>query len=267
MKMKGGMIMKSKIDIDPQESKGFDDLIEAMLDGRLDTMYTMTLAKVISFDAYNMRADVQPLLLVRDDLNKKMRRSAIARDLPVMFPCGSTFFMRWPIYAGDVVIVLYSTTSLDELLDTNDGAFPKSKRRFSEKDGIVLGGYTWNNGPRTTAAYGGDFIIFQRQLGSWFRMTEAGGMDINVKTLNINCTDMTVRSSGGVRVRANSTIALESEAGVDITAPTTQVNGQMDVTTAFTADSIKLHNGKDMNTHTHSYRPGDGSPTDTSGPN
>lgn len=237
-------------------NKGLDEIIKLIVDNRLATVYTSLMSKVLAFYPETMRADVQPLLKTLD-INGIEQDSSATTNVPVIFPNSGDFYIRTPLVPGDLVLVQYSTVALDYILESDRPVNPTIKRRFSQKDGMVLGGYRYDGGEKTLSGSSKDMIIHRRSTDTIIKFTESGNIEISgAKTVSAQCEKALIDSSD----------TLIKSKQVTIDAPLTTFKGQVVVEQTLTGGAIKSKAGKDLDNHTHKYRPGDGAPTDTSAP-
>lgn len=252
-------------------SKSFDDIVRAMVTNKSKTWYTTLLARVIKFYPEDMRADVQPLLCTTNLDGEEIENSPTT-NLPVMFPNTKDLYIRFPLTKGDLVLVAYSTVSLDEILDSEAPVKPISSRRFSQKDGIVLGGYRFNSGVKTLGSDGDSLIIQRRKSGTIIKLDpegnitidKANNINVSCKTISVNAADSATVNTKSAAINATTTIIKGSE--VSINAATTSVSGDLTVAGSIQGGKILTAGGKNLDEHTHKYNPGPGAPTETSTP-
>lgn len=254
-----------------RSSKGIDELIDVMIKNNLANMYSLLMARVIAFYPETMRADVQPLLKMVNLEGVEVENS-ITTDLPIMYSNSADIYIRTPLVKDDLVLVAYSSVALDDILNSNTPVKVRSKRKFSQKDGVVLGSYRFNNGPETLSGDAESVVIHRRSTNTVIKITPGGDVIVTgANQISAQCKTASVTSSGATSVEA-SNVAINASSVV-IEAQETSISGNLSVggtaniKGTLTGGKIKTASGKDMDEHTHNYRPGDGAPTATTGPN
>lgn len=254
-----------------RSSRSIDELIDVMIKNNLANMYSLLMARVIAFYPETMRADVQPLLKMVN-LNGVEVENSITTDLPVMYSNSADIYIRTPLVKGDLVLVAYSSVAIDDILNSAVPVKVSSKRKFSQKDGVVLGSYRFNNGPNTLSGDAESVVVHRRSTNTVIKITPAGDIIITgANQINAQCKTASITSSGATDVSA-SNVSISAQ-NVAIEATETSISGNLsvggtaNVTGTLTGGKIKTASGKDMDEHTHNYRPGDGAPTATTGPN
>lgn len=237
-------------------SKSFDEIVKLIVENRLATMYTCLMAKVLKFYPEDMRADVQPLLKTTD-INGVEQDSSPTTNIPVMFPNSGDLYIRTPLVTGDLVLVMYSTVALDYVLESDKPVNPTIKRRFSQKDGVIVGGYRFDGGTKTLSGSAEDLVIHRRSTGTIIKFTKDGNLEISgAKVIKAQCASATVESQS-TTIKSNQVV---------VDSPLTHFKGKVIVDQDLTGGAIKTASGKDFDTHKHPYKPGDGAPTDTGAP-
>lgn len=253
-----------------RSNRSVDELVDIMVRNTLSNMFTFLMARVVAFYPEAMRADVQPLIITKNIEGRNVENS-ITTDLPIIFPNSKDIYVRTPLVKGDLVLVGYSTVALDEILSSNAPVLVNSKRRFSQKDGIVLGGYRFDSGAQTLTGESESIVIHRRSTNTVIKITPAGDVIVTgANQCSVQCKSSSIEASADISLKASS-ISLEAPS-VSIKASNTDVSGKLAVagestfTSKVTAGQLTTKAGKDMDTHTHRYNPGPGEPTETSGP-
>lgn len=263
--------------VDPQRvktlitnsSKTLDDIINTMVHTRLSNMYTMLPARVLKFYPEEMRADVLPLLQ-GTDINGVEQNSSPTTNVPVIFPNSKDIYIRTPLEEGDLVMVSYSTVALDELLETDVPTKPQSKRRFSQKDGVVLGGYRYDSGAKTLTGCDRDLVLHRRSTDTIIKITDSGNVEITgAKKILAECEELDVKASSNATIKS-PTVKIDSETttatGNLVVEKSLTVAGGAAISGGLKGDSITTNKGTNMDNHTHDYNPGPGAPTSTTPP-
>lgn len=252
-------------------AKSVDDIIEAMINNKTKTWYTTLLARVLKFYPAEMRADVQPLLCTTN-LDGVDVENSPTTNIPIIFPNTKDLYIRFPLAKDDLVLVVYSTVALDEILDSATPVKPKSLRRFSQKDGMVLGGYRFNGGEKTLNSDGESLIIHRRGAGTIIKLDPAGNITVSgANNIDVSCKSVVVKAADSAEVttknaKINATTTTIKGSEVSINAKSTQVSGDLTVVGSIKGGKILTAGGKNLDEHTHKYNPGPGAPTETSAP-
>jgi hypothetical protein len=186
------------------------DLIEAVLDTRLQDLHTMIPARIVKIDSYEQqKITVQPLIKERDrdyTSEKGLVDKALIQGVPVLFPSGGTGILTFPIKVGDKVMLSFSEESLDNwLYGTSDNPIdPEDFRRHDYNDVIAIAG----------------LYQFKKALGIHpenivLRMNSNTGDECSV-SLKPN-GDVQVISPSKVIVEAASDVIITTQANMNIT--------------------------------------------------
>lgn len=198
------------------KSHNHTDLIEAVLDTRLQDLHTMIPARIVKIDSYEQqKITVQPLIKERDrdyTSEKGLVDKALIQGVPVLFPSGGTGILTFPIKVGDKVMLSFSEESLDNwLYGTSDNPIdPEDFRRHDYNDVIAIAG----------------LYQFKRSLGIH---PENVVLRMNSNTGN-ECS-VSLKPNGDVQVISPSKVIVEAASDVVIT---TQTN--MNITVAGNAN-------------------------------
>lgn len=119
-----------------------DNLVDAMalwLSSKLEDLHTVIPGKVEKYDEVTQTVDVLPLLSKITIKNVEVALPVIP-GVPVIFPSGQAFQLKWEVQKGDGVLLLFSEAALGAWVNS-DGTKqvrPESKSRFSETDAIAI---------------------------------------------------------------------------------------------------------------------------------
>lgn len=116
------------------------DLVERILDARLQQLFGMLPGKVLSYDAATQRATVQPEPATRDQNGDQVQHPPIP-DVLVRWPRGSGgSAITMPLAAGDRVMLISASASLDRWLQDGTADAPDEDRRGDLSDVVALAG-------------------------------------------------------------------------------------------------------------------------------
>lgn len=221
--------------------------------------------RIVTFDASNQTATVKicaERITKSDYSDNDLRPHKVLRNVPVHTPSGGGWSFTVPIVAGDTCLLAFSQIGYDHwLYQDKDGggtAFdmprPWLNRKFSKQDSFALVGL--NTLPRAIQGYSASNSEWRNSDRSQVITLEAGG-DINIKS-----------GSASIKIHSDGSIVLNTGSSVDITAPMTNINGDLEVTGSIKAPSIEatadlVVGSIDMGSHTHTENDQGGN---TSGP-
>ena len=111
------------------------EVIDSMMSGRLSTLHLGMPARVVTYDANELRVSVKPLISrVFEDEEAKLvsENLPIIESVPVIFQGAGSYRLTFPIVPGDLVWLMFSSSSLDEWLGKGGDVDPtvKDERRF-----------------------------------------------------------------------------------------------------------------------------------------
>lgn len=153
------------------------------------------MAKIESFDATTMKADVIPLVRIRNK-EGNIENGSMLIEVPVSFLKAGPFLIRPPYKPGDIVVVLFADSDIENVLLSGDISNPNSTRKHSLDDAIVIGSIM----PYTISLpsdHKNDLVIAKNDFSSKIVIKEDGGIDII----------------------SNEVITLESDKGINIKGP------------------------------------------------
>ena len=122
---------------------GLGDVIRSQITTMLANLYTAMPAKVLTVSTVGTQVviDAKPLIN-RVDPDGAAFELPTLPEVPVMFPSGGGAIVSFPVEVGDIVLLVFSMRSIDELL-ASDGQLPQtpfSKRKHSLSDAIAIPG-------------------------------------------------------------------------------------------------------------------------------
>lgn len=166
--------------------------------------------KIKKFDKEKMRADVQPLMKIKNALGQETDYPVLA-DVPVLYYFGGGFFVR-PVYeSGDLVWVGFSTFDTDQSL--NGYARAESGKIFSLENAVVISGIAKTNTIDSTAFASNDGLIIGHKDGNAILRIEKdkiifkfGTEEITLSSTGIETTLGQVKAGGEVSAN-NATVA------------------------------------------------------------
>jgi len=120
----------------------FSQYIEDVIDLNMSEIQLGMIAKIETFDSSKMRANVQPLLKIKNALEEEIDLPILV-NVPVIFQTGGGFFIKPNYSNGDLVWLGFSTHDIEDAL--NNYTRPASEKMFELHNAVVLGGIKLNN--------------------------------------------------------------------------------------------------------------------------
>lgn len=99
-------------------------------------------ARVTKYDAARQTVDAEPLVMdgVETDGTRKPEAIAIVQDAPVMFLGGGGFSETFPIEAGDTVLLVFCSSSIERWKSSGGLVDPGDDRRHHVGDAVAYAG-------------------------------------------------------------------------------------------------------------------------------
>lgn len=121
--------------------EGITDAFNMLIDYRLDMVHTCLPGKILSYDSVKRLAKVEPLVSLKTSKEVSIIYQAI-ENVPVMFPSGSIFSLRWDVARGDGCLILFSESGIGNYLNSSENIQVESddSTRFSMTDAICIPG-------------------------------------------------------------------------------------------------------------------------------
>ena len=130
------------------------------------------LAKIEKFDGVTMKADLIPLVKIKNKAGI-IEEVSMLIEVPVSFIKAGPFIIRPPYKPGDIVIVVFADSDIDNVLLSGDVSSPNSSRKHSLDDAIVVGSIM----PYTVTLPGehlNDLIIANEDFSTKLVLKESG---------------------------------------------------------------------------------------------
>jgi hypothetical protein len=164
---------------------------------------------VQSFDSATNTISVQPALMRQYETDTTPTKMPIINKVPVCYPRGGNFKMKWALQAGDYVTLVFSQRSIDLWKSQGGTVDPVEGRRFHMSDAIAIPGGWPSNHPITDSVSGQTVI----ESGSLQIIIEDSG---KIKITN-----------GGAELLASISAALDAikTAFTALSTDTTNVSG------------------------------------------
>lgn len=193
---------------EPQrEGDGLDmrELLERFRDSLQEDLHTALPGIVQSYDAATQRADIVPGLnriLPTREGEPVSELMPTLRAVPVVFPGSGDWFVRWPISAGDEVLLVICERDPARWLQTGDRSDPIDVRAHHLAHAVAIPGLRSRPGQLPAPS------------GSALELGEVGGASIRIEG------DGTIRLGG---VGAVATVAAAAKVDAVLTAIATTV--------------------------------------------
>lgn len=120
-----------------------EDMVDAFITSALQDVHVAMPGRVTAYDVTSRLADVKPLVKrVRViDEERVSETLPIVQDVPVVFPGAGSYDISWPISAGDLVLIVCTSCSLERWIAGNGGEVdPQDPRRHRIGDAIAIPG-------------------------------------------------------------------------------------------------------------------------------
>lgn len=96
------------------------------------------MGKIEKFDGKTMKADVVPLVRTKNKAGE-IEEVSMLIEVPVSFLKAGPFLIRPPYKEGDIVLMIFADSDIENVLLSGNVSNPNSSRRHSLDDAIVVG--------------------------------------------------------------------------------------------------------------------------------
>jgi hypothetical protein len=168
-------------------------------------------ARVEAYDASTQQVTVQPLVLegyIDETGARATERLPAIAGVPVVFPGAGGFRVTFPIVAGDTVLLVFASSSIDRWLALGGEVDPQDDRRHHISDAIAIPGLRSFASPLAQAST------------STMSMGKDGG-----PTIEISTTDVQIGGSSPLVTLAEFNAHVHAVSGPSTAVPTTLATG------------------------------------------
>lgn len=178
--------------------------------------------KVVSFDADNMKVNVQPLTRYPDEDTFQDKPQVLG--VPVAMVYGGGFVIR-PVYKeGDVGVVVYLDRDSDSTISGGEAADPNTERLHSGDDAIFVGGILTGKGKIKGHRDGA--LDLGTDDGAVY--VSIGKDDVKIKvgsSMSITASKSDIKIVGDVKIDGNLSLTKTGTANVDFVAAGKSLKG------------------------------------------
>jgi hypothetical protein len=121
--------------------ENINDVLNIFFDFRLESIHTCLPGKIVSYDDSKRLANVQPLISLKTTKEIDIEYPTI-ENVPLIFPSGSIFTLRWDVQKDDGCLIIFSETGIGNFInsDGNTQVSSEDSTRFSLTDAMCLPG-------------------------------------------------------------------------------------------------------------------------------
>lgn len=214
-------------------------LVQQGVKNALKDLHTAMPGIIDTFDPVTQTCTVQPAIK-RIFVGGEAVALPILINVPVSFPSAGGLSITLPVKQGDECLIIFSERSIDNWLQFGEIKIPNDRRFHDLSDGVVIMGLKSN--PNVLTDYDPDNLVIR-----------------NVA----NDVKVTVGADNNIAIDTPGNIAMNAAGQVDIVSPTVNIDGDLAITGAVTADSVTADTvegtsdvtggGVSLSSHTHGY--------------
>lgn len=204
--------------------------IREALDTQQAKMWTAIPAIVTDVDLSAQTLSAQPAIqaVVRNKENQTQSVTLpILINVPIVFPRGGGFALTLPIAAGDEVLIVFSSRCIDSWWQSGGVGAQVELRMHDLSDGFAILSPT--SQPKKMSNISENSVQIRNESGDSF---------------------VEIDSTGKIRLVSTSSIELEADVMIDITAPIINLNSPSVVAMNISADTLSVA-GLDFTAHVH----------------
>ena len=150
-----------------------EDFWNRMFNDAISQVHTALPARILTFDAENMRAKIE--LLLKDEDGDVIPPIL---NCPVGFLNAGGFIIRPPFEKGDTVQVLFNEKAIDKLIISGKAESVDSKRVFSLDDATIVTGLKMQSTAKLPSENTGDLLISNTEVNSKIILKKNGDIVI-----------------------------------------------------------------------------------------
>lgn len=240
------------------------EVLTAAVDYQLSNIYTSMPGVVVGVhsDLTGLRADVQPVLNLRNMEGTENTPRPSILNVPVQMPISTVGGLTHPIRKGDPVMLLFSMRGLD-VWKIGDGtpSMPSDRRKFNVRDCIAIPGvYPLGMSPNSPSNRNLDHdpndVVLTHNIGTGseveIRLKPNGEVIVNSPAkVTVNCQNAEVNASDEIKLEATDVNILCENYSVGTTNYSVIATGDNVSQGSFRFQgSIEL-NGTTIEDHTH----------------
>jgi hypothetical protein len=193
--------------------KEINGTIKALIESRIDEIHTALPAKIRSYDAKTMYAEV--ILLNKKELEGEQVQIPPVVEVPVAHFNAGNFIIRPPYSKGDIVQVIFNERALDKLLISGKSEEVKLTRKFSYDDAVVVKGLKLESEQDLNSSYTEDLLIENMKANSRIVMKANG--------------DLYIETTGQTDIETTGQTNITSGSTTTVTAPTIIADGTVNL--------------------------------------
>lgn len=118
-------------------------VIDGALTAKMKGVRVALPGRVESYTASSQTCSVQPLVyegLYDETGTRQTERLPVVSSVPVVFPGSGAFSITWPLQPGDTVLLVFSSSSIDQWIARGGEVDPVDDRRHHITDAIAIPG-------------------------------------------------------------------------------------------------------------------------------
>ncbi len=128
---------------DQPQTPSLPGVIDGAISARLKNLRVALPARVETYDASTQTCSCQPLVYdgyFDETGTRQAEKLPVIASVPVMFPGSGAYSETWPLKAGDTVLLVFSSSSIDRWLANGGEVDPIDDRRHHLTDAIAIPG-------------------------------------------------------------------------------------------------------------------------------
>jgi len=211
------------------------DVIKSGIDMIMANVHTAMPGRIESYDAGTQLAKVKPLFNRKYTTETAAKELPIISNVPVIFPRSARSFVRFPVAAGDTVLLIFCERSIDRWLERGGTVDPLDPEKFGLNGAVALAGLFSKsgklsaNGANTSLeiANGTNYIeikndgelIFKNGAAT-FQMDASGNVKITATKITLESANVNLGDESGEALVKKSDLSTLQVVGVQA-GPTT----------------------------------------------